>query len=506
MNKKTFSLAALSGILLFLSFPKANISTAAFIALVPLFFALEKRSVKQGFKVGLAAGFFFNVGIMYWIAYVVVKYGYLPFYVGIAAMLAVAVYLSLYVGIFAAGQAYFLNRGMPLVLTAPFLWVCLEYAKSQLLTGFPWENLAYSQHQHVVLLQIAEVTGTYGISFLIVFVNGVIYDLLHLRTKKFPVLAGEIILAAAITALVMWYGYQRIETFRTIAAGNPEQEILIAQGNVDQSVKWEKSYQEETMAIYRDLSQENPAVESTLIVWPETAVPFYFQDINDQHRQVADIARRSGNHLLFGSPSYLVSGVTEHMMNSAFLVTPEGDIAGRYDKVHLVPYGEYVPLRSVMPFMGFITGIGDFLPGRGFYPLEMGKEKIGTLICYEGIFPEIAAEYRRKGASLLVNITNDAWFGRTSAPYQHLSMITLRAIENRTYIVRAANTGISAIIAPTGEVLKQTNLFERTTLRGTIKWMTGRTFYSQYGDVFAYGCFAVMIIFVLIAYIRRVKK
>jgi apolipoprotein N-acyltransferase len=507
MSKKTVFLSTASGILLFLSFPKVDISATAFFALVPLFFALRKTSVRGGFAAGAVAGFFCNVGVMYWIAYVVVKYGYLPFYVGIAAMLAMAIALSLYTAVFAAGQAYFISRGMPVALTAPFLWTCVEYGKSHLLTGFPWENLAYSQHQNIALLQISDITGTYGVTFLIVLINAVLYDLLNLRKRKKTIVTAEILLAAVMTISVLLYGYQRIETFRTSSEGNPAQEIMVVQGNVDQSIKWDPLYQKETLSIYQDLSQENAPHHAGLIVWPETAAPFFFQDVNDQHRQVVDIARSTGSYLLFGSPSYLIDGGKEHIMNSAFLLTPEGSIAGRYDKVHLVPFGEYVPMRSIMPFMGkIVVGVGDFLPGRGFDPLEMNKEKIGTLICYEGIFPEIASEYRRKGARLLVNITNDAWFGRTSAPYQHLSMVTLRAIENRVFIVRAANTGISAIIAPTGEIVAKTELFKKTTLRGKIRLTDGQTFYSKFGDVFAYGCFAVLVIFLSITCVRRKEK
>ena len=176
-------------------------------------------------------------------------------------------------------------------------------------------------------------------------------------------------------------------------------------------------------------------------------------------------------------------------MNSAFLLQPDGTLSGRYDKVHLVPYGEYVPLRRLFPFIGkLVAGVGDFRPGKGFYPLTIDGHRLGVLICYEAIFPEAARDYKRKGAELLVNITNDAWFGRTSAPYQHLSMTVFRAIENRLYLVRAANTGISAIIDPTGEILSRTGLFERTVLKGEVKIIDERTFYAAYGDLFVYLC------------------
>jgi len=244
-----------------------------------------------------------------------------------------------------------------------------------------------------------------------------------------------------------------------------------------------------------------------MIVWPETATPFHFQDVNDLHRDVLGVAMRSGSYLLFGSPSYVLDGRTENVQNSAFLVSPAGRIEGKYDKVHLVPFGEYVPLRSVFPFMGRLAAcVGDCLPGTSFTPLLMRGVEIGVLICYEGIFPEIAGEYQRKGARLLVNITNDAWFGRSSAPYQHLSMVTLRSIENRVYTVRAANTGVSAIIDPVGRITAQTNIFERTTLSGRIHLSEGLTFYAKHGDIFVYGCFGILALAAMTALKRREKN
>jgi apolipoprotein N-acyltransferase len=180
-------------------------------------------------------------------------------------------------------------------------------------------------------------------------------------------------------------------------------------------------------------------------------------------------------------------------MNSAFLLSPDGKIAGKYDKVHLVPYGEYVPLRKFFPFINkLVAGIGDFRKGEGNNPIKFGNHALGILICYEGIFPELSREYKEKGANLLVNITNDAWFGRTSAPYQHLSMTVFRAVENRTFLVRSANTGISAIISPSGKIIKKTGLFERTVLRGSVKLLDRKTIYALYGDIFVYICLILL--------------
>ena len=184
--------------------------------------------------------------------------------------------------------------------------------------------------------------------------------------------------------------------------------------------------------------------------------------------------------------------------NSAYLLSPQGDVRGKYDKVHLVPYGEYVPLRTLFPFISSLAaGIGDFATGKGFYPLTMGDRKIGVMICYEGILPEAARMYKNAAAELLVNITNDAWFGTTSAPYQHLSMSIFRAVETRLYLVRAANTGISAIVDPTGKILAQTEIFKKDEIHGNIKFIALSSFYARYGDLLVWACFICLVIFFL---------
>jgi len=208
---------------------------------------------------------------------------------------------------------------------------------------------------------------------------------------------------------------------------------------------------------------------------------------------------------LFGSVSY--SAQDDNFFNSAYLLSPAGEIAGKYDKVHLVPYGEYVPLRDVFPFIKKLTaGMGDFGTGVGYYPLSMGDKKIGVLICYEGILPFAARMYKKESADLLVNITNDAWFGATSAPFQHFSMAVFRAVETRLYLVRAANTGISGIIDPGGRIIAKTDIFREDALKGYIKFVSMPAFYARYGDLVAAACFLLMIFYFLISLKREGKK
>ncbi|MCX5852931.1 MAG: apolipoprotein N-acyltransferase [Deltaproteobacteria bacterium] len=306
--------------------------------------------------------------------------------------------------------------------------------------------------------------------------------------------------------LAVGYGFMRIDDIRTSDAGAKSLDIALVQGNIDQSIKWNPNYQNETLNIYRDLSLEASARRpgTKLIVWPETAAPFFFQNIDEKHREILSITERTNSYLLFGNPRYEGNYGSYVLKNSAYMVSPVGEIAGRYDKVHLVPFGEYVPLKGLLFFVDkLVAGIGDFKAGAGFALIAINGDRIGVLICYEGIFPEISREYRLAGAGLLVNLTNDAWYGRTSAPYQHLTMVQFRAVENRLYIVRAANTGISAIIGPDGAIKAQTSIFERAFINGTVKIMEGSTFYSRNGDEFAWCVFAFTGMLFLFAVRRR---
>jgi apolipoprotein N-acyltransferase len=496
------ALAALSGSLLFLSFPKFGSGLIAWFALLPLFYALKNTTPLEALRTGFLTGLIANVGLMYWISFVVVQYGGLPLYVGIPVMLLLSAYLGLYTGIFAAVVVFFDRRWNRPLFAAPLAWVLLEFARSRLFTGFPWENLGYSQYLNVIIVQIADVTGVCGVSFLIVLVNRVIFITMEARREgRIPV--RELLISFTVLLTVLCYGFFRIADVKEAMDNAPASEVALVQGNIDQSSKWDPRYQAETVDIYTSLSLATPPANGGIIVWPETAAPFFFAQRSALREKILSVARMSGSSLLFGSPHYEQTGQEILYMNSAYLIESDGAVAGRYDKVHLVPYGEYVPLKRLFPFVGkMVTGIGDFRSGDDFLPLVSGKRRLGVLICYEGIFPEAAGAYKRRGADLLVNITNDAWFGKTSAPYQHLSMMVFRAVENRLFLVRAANTGISAIIDPLGSINCRTALFTRTVLKGKVKYVDKKTFYAAYGETFVYASCIIFILYLIIG-IRR---
>lgn len=494
---KAAGLAILSGIFLVLSFPKFGHWAVAWVALIPLLYSLRRLSFTAALLAGLLAGFVQHVGLLYWVTHVVVHYGKLPMAMGIPVMMMLALYLSLYTGLFAGGTVFFRNRGIPAVVAAPLLWTVLEYAKSMLLTGFPWENLAHSQFLNLPVIQVADLSGSYGVSFLIVLVNGALCAFIGTddagRRKAFT---GAVV-AVLLVAATVGYGFWRIGDINARFDAAPRQTVALIQGNIDQSIKWDPAFQLETLKIYRDLSLQAAKDHPQLVIWPETATPFMFQNRDELHDAVVAVARSNSAWLLFGSPSYTRHEGELRFQNSVYVLSPGGEIVGKYNKVHLVPYGEYVPLRALFPFIEKLTvGVGDFLSGTGFEPVMVAGRPVGVLICYEGIFPEIGRAWSLGKATLLVNVTNDAWFGMTSAPIQHLSMTVFRAVENRLYVLRAANTGVSAIIDATGRITAQTDLFVRTFLTGTVKIHRAETFYTKYGDLFVFFCMiALLVIF-----------
>ncbi|MCX7817362.1 MAG: apolipoprotein N-acyltransferase [Syntrophales bacterium] len=474
------------------SFPKFGSGMFAWIFLVPLLISLHGKNSTKAAALGFFAGLIGYTGILYWISHVVVQYGNLPLVFGICATLLLAGYLSLYIALFTAGVTFFEKRGLPLYLTAPPWWTLLEYVKSTVLTGFPWENLGHSQYQNLPIIQIAEITGVYGISFLLVLINALIAEVILAKNPKKSV---KLILVGIIVITTTYvYGIWSIEFNDTRMEKAPTLHVSLIQGNVDQSVKWDPLYKKTTMGIYTTLTRRFAPPQGGLIVWPETAVPSFFQDRDEVHEQIVSLCRELKSWLLFGSPSYERKDDRLILFNSAYLLSPNDDRYMRYDKVHLVPYGEYVPLREYFPFIKkLVHGIGDFGRGKDYSPLSIDGIKLGVLICYEGIFPEASRKYKEKGTNILVNITNDAWFGWTSAPYQHLSMAIFRAVENRVYLLRAANTGISAIIDPTGRIISSSGLFETTGIEGSAKIMKNHTLYDRIGDLFVLMCFFALL-------------
>jgi len=506
MKKRDILLSLLSGILLIFSFPHFDLEFLAWFALVPLFLSIEGKGLRRSFELGFLTGITAFLGILYWIIVAIHTYGNVPLIPSGLILLLLVGYLSLFIGAFAfVTRLIQIRSGLQTILFTPLLWVGLEYLRSFLLTGFPWANLGYSQYLNLPFIQMADVTGVYGLSFVILLVNATLFNVLRQWSKRiFPV--KEVIFTALILLGLLIYGYSRMEGVERDMIQNPSLKIGLVQGNIDQSVKWDKSFQTETLRTYEKLSYRAAEEKPDLIIWPETATPFFFQEAEEYKPFVLDIPKRTDAFLLFGAPSFKIEKGKVNHYNSAYLVSPSGELAGKYDKIHLVPFGEYVPMQYLLFFIGSLgEGIGDFKPGQEIFNFSLPQGKFGVLICFEIIFPDLCRRFVKGGANFLVTITNDAWFGRTSAPYQHFSTAAFRAVENRVFVARAANTGITGLIDPRGKILKEGGIFTEEAISGTIRLSSQKTFYTFYGDLFAWICSALSLLFIAYALFQKSK-
>ncbi len=507
MKKRDIVLSLLSGILLLLSFPIFDLEFLAWFALVPLFYSIEGKGSVPSFKLGFLTGIFSFVGILYWIIVAVHSYGNVPLILSGFILLLLVGYLSLFIGAFAFLIRFIqIRAGLQTILFAPALWVALEYLRSFLLTGFPWANLGYSQYLNLPFIQMADITGPYGLSFVILLVNATLFRALHQWSKRaFPF--KEAVVTVIFLLGFLMYGYLKMEVVERQLIQDPPLKVGLVQGNIDQSIKWDESFQKETLKIYEKLSYKVAEEKPDLIIWPETATPFFFQDAKEYQPFVLDIPKKTDAFLLFGTPSYKTQKQEVSHHNSAYLISPSGEITGKYDKIHLVPFGEYVPMQDLLFFIGSLgEGIGDFKSGKEIFNFSLPQAKFGVLICFEIIFPDLCRRFVKRGAHFLVTITNDAWFGRTSAPYQHLSMAAFRAVENRVFVARAANTGITGFIDPKGKIVKQGRIFTEEAMNGTIRLSNRKTFYTLYGDVFAWVCSAFSLLLLVNAFFQKPKK
>ena len=505
-HRSRIIMAMASGLLLTFAFPKIDQGWLAWIALVPLFLALRQADPKSGFVLGSLFGMVHHLGLVYWTVHTMHHYGNVPVDQAIGILILLSGYLSLFPGAFCAALTWLRPKPIPLIILAPALWVILEMARAWLFTGFPWALLGYSQYDHLVLIQVSDLFGIYGLSGLILLSNAVlsVVVLAWLEVAWLDVIPSQ--KTAAITGVVLMitlvavfgYGAWRIHSIDRMVATAEHMKVAVVQGNIDQAQKWDPAFQVLTTVKYRNLSLEPPAKEADLVIWPETATPFYFFDDKILSDMVIEGIKASKSLYIIGSPSYAAGKEAMIFHNSAYLVSAQGLSKGKYDKVHLVPFGEYVPLKRWLPFIDkLVAQVGDFKPGRQGNTLSWEGHHVGMLICYESIFPGLARAMVQNGAHLLVNITNDAWFGRTSAAFQHFSMAVFRAVENRRYLARAANTGISGFIDPCGRIVSPTALFQEAVVNQEVSLLKEPSFYSRWGEwplgVVVFGMLALFI-------------
>jgi apolipoprotein N-acyltransferase len=490
MNKPTslshIMAAVLSGLLLAAAFPKLDQTYLLAFALVPLLWALRDRSLKAAFWLGLVSGLSHYLALLYWIVYVTHVFGKLPLIAAMGILVVLAGYLCLYSAVWGLGVAWGAARGLGLLWWGPALWVALEFGQTYIISGFPWELLGNGLYLYPRLLQVADLTGVYGLSFLVVLVNVSLY-LLFFPSRGQSLRIRQAVIVGLLLVLWVGYGVYRVGQVDSLAAASPKIKVAVVQGNIKQGEKWQKSMVQTTLSRYAELSQRVKGAQ--LIIWPETAAPFFFLRTPDLAAEVQKIARDSGGYLLFGAPAFDLTEAGEQYFNRAYLLNPQGETIGFYSKAHLVPYGEYVPLRRFFPFIGkMVPMVGDFAEGPVGATVSLPDGAVGPLVCYESIFPYLSRAQVANGAQLLVNITNDAWFGKTAAAYQHLSMAVLRAVENHVCLARAANTGISAFIDGAGRFLWTSEINVPEAHAVELAWLPGGSLYTRIGDVFAWAC------------------
>jgi len=516
----TIIVAIVSGILLWAGFPPLDQPFLVWIGLAPLLVAIGGRSPGYSFLLSFLSGMVFFLAIFNWILEVP---GYTFLHHGI-----LDIYLSTYFGLF--GLAFSIisrRRGMPTALfAAPFLWVSLEYIRSNLsFLALPWGLLAHSQYQNPIIIQIASLTGAYGLTFLIVTANSGIAAMAYaffgqlkldmpsttvaegLRGTKFVVVSATLFLVFSLL-----YGYHKISN----PVVGKAFKISLVQGNIDQNKKWDRKYAKFIMKTYADLTQEVSKDEPVMIVWPETATPRAINLDSKLSREVRGIATSTGTYLLLGSsqPQKFKVGDPKNIkyFNSAFLIPPDAGKKKnqRYDKIFLFPFGEYLPYKETIPWSSInVPEVSGYVAGKKFTVFEHPDFRFGVTICWENMFPDLVRQFVKAGAQFTINITNEAWFGKTAAPDQFVSMSVFRAVENRRFVVRCTNTGISCFIDPCGRVVRRLKdkhgeaVFISGVLTSRIIPLESRTLYTRYGDWLVWLSLGCSVGFLFIAFLKR---
>ena len=467
-----FGLALLSAVLLILTFPDANVVWLAPFALTPLLIGLvtEPRPWRR-FLLGYSTGVVYWFGVCYWIQGVLERYGDMGVFGSWATFLLFCVLKAIHMGVFSLLTAIVLETWYAIPVIAA-LWVGIE--RTHGMFGFAWLALGNAGIGMALPMRMAPFIGVYGLSFLFVMMGTAAALVLLRRGRR------QLLWLAPIPALLLLPSLPAPET--------PTQTALVVQPNVSEDEQWTPESVARLHQRLLTLSLDGALRwHPKIILWPETPGPIYYYQDARLRQGVADLARVANGYLLFGTVAETPQGAP---LNSAVLLRPDGELVDRYDKVNLVPFGEYVP--KVFDFVNRITKeAGDFVPGTRLVVFPMGEHRLGTFICYESVFPAEIRQFVKQGADLLVNLSNDGYFGHTAARQQHLEIVRMRAAENRRWLLRATNDGISAAIDPAGRIDDGLPPFQEKTGRFGYSYIDGLTPYTLYGDWFAWSCLIV---------------
>ena len=508
-------LSLLSGIVLALPFCDGRLWIFSWIGFLLLFFALQNKKGLSAFFLSYLTGVVFWSITIYWLIHVT-----LP------GQILLILYLSLYFGIFGllVSKLLTIDYRLSTLLFIPSLWVVLEYLRAHLLTGFGWALLGYSQYLNLPIIQVADLFGVYGVSFLVMAGNAAVYSAFSLQPSTFSKIKKCSVFALSFS-IILVYGYYQLSRQPTAAwaIGGPTTafwpaesrklfKVSVIQGNIPQELKWAPGSQAFILDRYIRLTKEAALAKPDLIIWPEASNPGFLGDESDAriNENIFNLAKEIKIPLLVGS---VVKEKREYF-NSALLINEFG-LVGRYDKLHLVPFGEYIPLKGAFKFLENIVPIGEFTPGREYVVFKPSTTdykplaNFSALICFEDTLPELSRNFAGKGADFLVNITNDAWFKKTTAPYQHLSASVFRAVENRLPLARSANTGVSCFIDSNGRVISRIIQNGKDIFVSGIKTQDivlspkAKSLYQSIGDIFVLGCFALMCFYGIMSKIKK---
>ncbi|MBF0485909.1 MAG: apolipoprotein N-acyltransferase [Candidatus Omnitrophica bacterium] len=492
---KALFLSIFSAGLLVLSFPHASLTFLVWVGLIPFFFALDGASRRRAFGLGYLTGFLFFLGTLWWIGHVTVL-----------GMLLLVSYLALYFGCFGFFCSWS-SRFNPLikVFLIPAGYVALEFIRERIFTGFGWSSLGHSQGMNTLIIQIADLTGVAGVSFLLVMVNVILKEFWARISEKFApdkYFKVALLTTVGIFFLAVMYG--------VACLGIPQEEktlrVAVLQPDIPLAAVWEEGTKPAIVEKHLELSREALRARPDIIFWPETSFPQFSWEHPELFKEVKDFSREAKTPLLIGS----VTKEGAAYFNSAVMLNPDGSEGPIYSKTHLVLFGEYIPFRAQLPFVVEMAGIDDFTPGAE-HPLFPVKEKgvFAVLICFEDTIPWLAREEARQGAQFLVNITNDAWFKGSPGAVMHFENAIFRTVENRRSLVRSTNTGVSALISPYGIPLRviQDSLGQRVMVSGiavgAIPLSQKQPFYTKFGDVFTYFCFLGILMMLIFGLLKK---
>ena len=472
-----------------MSFPRYGYGAIGFIALVPLWVALSGwrgradalpgQTFRRGFLLGLLTGGVHFAGTVYWTGATVQTFGGLPWPVAVITALLLVFYMSLYLALAAGITGYLIRKlgwvGLPLGAAA---WVTAEYARGWMFGGFPWIPLGNTMVTLLPIAQLASLGGVYLLSVFVALVNaGFALVIVSGPRRQRLAFAATV----AIIAIASIWGGMRLSANTLVEAGTPIK-VGLVQANVAQVDKWNSAKAGQIVERYIQMTRKAAAEGAQFVLWPESATPFLFDEQPTGQALVRNLVESTAVPLLFGSDE-IERGARNTYYNAAFMLDTGGATAAVYRKMHLVPFGEYVPFKDLLFFVKpLVEAVSDFSPGQMVTMLPVNGHMASTAICYEVTYPSLMREAVRQGSELLTTITNDAWYGESSAPFQHFEMATMRAIEQGRYLVRAANTGITGIVDPYGRVLARTRLGETTVVVGEARFVQAKTLYATMGD------------------------